>query len=295
MQPFNFFNDLNGTGTGNGGAPDFGFNNNSANLEYAVLSSMIQNSGYGNTSPIGFHNDLSGGGATNQHHNPIYQSIFTGNGDYGQMSYGYPPAAFENNSVSTLNTDNRAHSNSGHEGNNSNNSASNYLVLNQTNPSPSSGTSYLQNNNNNNNNQTPTVNSSMPSLQAPTNTFGALPIDHNWPTIASKMPNGNDNSMQQQQQHQQQQQQSHSIHQPQSLNHGGHQHQNPSQLSPSYNQQSNITTTTSSSRPKGKPTISSTGVMKVEDVYRHINKPYVSLLSTALLHRSSRNREPVLA
>jgi hypothetical protein len=80
LQPFNFFNDLNIGNTG-----EFSMNSNSANLEYAVLSSMLQNSGYGNTSPMGFTENLSLNNTGSQSHNTMYQGIFTGSGDYGQM------------------------------------------------------------------------------------------------------------------------------------------------------------------------------------------------------------------
>jgi len=260
LQPFNFFNDLNLGGnnnTGGGILNDFsGFgmtNSNSANLEYAVLSSMLQNSGFGNTSPMGFTDTLSGGGTTNNNNhssssNAIYQSIFTGSEDYGQMSYGFPPAAFEN---SNSNISNNGNNGDEHVGLN------NLITISQPNPSPSGISSYLPSVGSNNDNGQ----NAMPSLQAPTNSFGALPIDHNWPTIASKLPTGT-SEIHQQQQHQQQQQQQHQQ------QHIAHQPQN----SPSYTQ-----VVQPSIQPKPKPIVSSTGVMKVEDVYKHINKPYVSI------------------
>lgn len=254
LQPYNFFEDLNlGGGNSHSGGSgllnDFsGFgmtNSNSANLEYAVLSSMLQNSDFGNTSPMGFQDTLTGH-STNNTHPASYQSIFTGSEDYGQMSYGFPPAAFENsnNNISN-NTD------SNHGGSNS------LINVSDVNDSPAGINSYLAAGNNNDNGQ-----NAMPSLQAPTNSFGALPIDHNWPTIASRLPGGdNDNNQQQQhQQHQQQQQQ-----------HAGH----SSQHAPSYPQAVHPSTQSNS-----KPMVSSTGVMKVEDVYKHINKPYVSTFAS---------------
>lgn len=249
LQPFNLFGDLN-FGAGNsssGGLNDFtGFgmtNSNSANLEYAVLSSMLQNSGYGNTSPMGFTDTLSSGGTnipSSSSNHAMYQGIFTGSEDYGQMSFGFPPAAFEN-------SNNTSNNHNGTGGMNS------LIMTSQANNSPSGINTYLPSAGSNNSNSSQNA---MPSLQAPTNSFGALPIDHNWPTIASKMPTGNEATGQQQQhQHQAHQQPQHSG----------------AQQSPSYTQ-----IVQPALQVKPKPVVSSTGVMKVEDVYKRINKPYVS-------------------
>lgn len=271
IQPFNFFNDLNlgglgGLGGSGNSASDFLTTNNSANLEYAVLSSMLQNSGYGNTSPMGFNDTLSSGSGNNgntgsghQRSNnsmSMYQGIFTGSDDYGTMSFGFPPAAFENT----------ANNGNSHSGNNDSSTASLNMIP-QSNNSPTGITSFLPGTNTNNNNSGSTGDGRnqqhMPALQAPTNSFGALPIDHNWPTIASTIPNGHDNNNQQHPHPSHHQQAQHlQPHHPNS-------HQDSSSTSAGYNQHN-----AAAHLAKTKPTISSTGVMKVEDVYKHINKPY---------------------
>lgn len=246
-------------------------NNNSANLEYAVLSSMLQNSGYGNTSPMGFTDTLSSNnnntGNGHQRSNnsmSMYQGIFTGSDDYGTMSFGFPPAAFENTNSSNSNNNTGSGNNAG------------LIMISQGNNSPASINSFLPSTNSNNNGTNQQQQQHMPSLQAPTNTFGALPIDHNWPTIASTLPNGDSNNTNNtgHQGHQQQKQHSH-AHQPQNqMIDTNHHPQHDSSNSASYLQNA------AAHLAKAKPTVSSTGVMKVEDVYKHINKPYVSCLKS---------------
>lgn len=299
LQPFNFFNDLNlgglgglgGGGHNNSLTSDFlTTNNNSANLEYAVLSSMLQNSGYGNTSPMGFTDTLSSNnnntGNGHQRSNnsmSMYQGIFTGSDDYGTMSFGFPPAAFENTNSSNGNNNNGSGNNAG------------LIMISQGNNSPTSINSFLPSTNNNNGNSNNGSNQQqqqgqqqqqqqhMPSLQAPTNSFGALPIDHNWPTIASTLPNGesnsNNNNAHQAHQQQTQHQQHGHAHLPQNhLHNPNAQSQQDSSAS-----SANYLQNAAAHVAKTKPTVSSTGVMKVEDVYKHINKPYVSFLEQGVV------------
>lgn len=96
LSPFGMFTDFSTTG-------DFG--SQSANLEYAVLSSMLQNSGW-NASPTSVDQKLPGASSTanpaQTQSSSLYPSISTGYADFGTgsvptrlSSFGLPLAAFE--------------------------------------------------------------------------------------------------------------------------------------------------------------------------------------------------------
>lgn len=122
VQPFS-------TGNGNNLFADFplgDFGSYGANLEYAVLSSMLQSSGFGNGSPmtsvapsLPVSNAFNGNmGSSLQHNMPnsTQHNSSSGHANYqdlsSQQNYGFPPTAFDGNNLQSGQVDTQAMSRS---------------------------------------------------------------------------------------------------------------------------------------------------------------------------------------
>lgn len=227
--PLAFFNDFNTSG-------DFG--SHGANLEYAVLSSMLNNAGFGSTSPNNITSNLPMSDIN------IFPSISSGYGEnnvatghIGQIqdtSFGFPPTAFQSNTIhggTSQSPQQAPDAHSGAAGGHPSVSpfATDASVLAGIDAKPASSDVNGGSSSNNNNNTT--------------SGFRGQLIDHNW-APAKPTPS--------------------------------HPSQTPDP--PQYHRGLPSLTTAGGSN---KPVISNTGVMRVDDVYRYVNKPYVSACSAS--------------